>query len=276
MNDLGNGIWELAIELAPGNYEYKFSSDGWDLQETLTPGSPCTVTTGEFTNRTLTVTETTTLPTVCWGSCVGCNESSSRTVTFRVDMSDYDGDFTTPEVNGTFNNWCGNCWAMTAVGDDVWEIEGELEDGTYEFKFSHDNWVGQENLSADLSCVIVTGDNNEFVNRLLVISQDTVLPTVCWESCVSCAAASIEENDALSQLSIYPNPSNGMINIVGELNGQQTEIRITDIQGREVYTNTLNASSLNENINLTAVNSGVYFITITNNQVSRYERIIID
>ena len=28
-------------------------------------------------------------------------------VTFKLDMTDYTGSFTTPEVNGTFNGWCG-------------------------------------------------------------------------------------------------------------------------------------------------------------------------
>ncbi|MFM9004459.1 MAG: hypothetical protein ACKOSR_02990, partial [Flavobacteriales bacterium] len=47
-------------------------------------------------------------------------------VTFRVDMSTQSG-FTTPEVNGTFNNWCGNCFQMTdADGDNIWEATTAL------------------------------------------------------------------------------------------------------------------------------------------------------
>ena len=42
-------------------------------------------------------------------------------VTFQVDMNNYTGTFTAPEVNGTFNSWCGNCAAMTdADGYNVW------------------------------------------------------------------------------------------------------------------------------------------------------------
>ncbi|MFM7726131.1 MAG: hypothetical protein ACKO7B_05490, partial [Flavobacteriales bacterium] len=42
-------------------------------------------------------------------------------VTFQVDMSQQSG-FTTPEVNGSFNNWCGNCFPMSDVnGDNIWE-----------------------------------------------------------------------------------------------------------------------------------------------------------
>ena len=42
--------------------------------------------------------------------------------------------FTTPEVNGTFNSWCGNCAAMTdADGDNIWEITIDIANGAYEF-----------------------------------------------------------------------------------------------------------------------------------------------
>ena len=42
--------------------------------------------------------------------------------------------FTIPEVNGTFNSWCGNCAAMTdADGDNIWEITIDIANGAYEF-----------------------------------------------------------------------------------------------------------------------------------------------
>ena len=32
----------------------------------------------------------------------------SANVTFQVDMSNVSSSFTSPEVNGTFNSWCGS------------------------------------------------------------------------------------------------------------------------------------------------------------------------
>jgi hypothetical protein len=59
-------------------------------------------------------------------------------VTFRVDMNGLSG-FATPEVNGTFNGWCGNCNPMTdANADGVWEATLNLPPGSYEYKFSYD------------------------------------------------------------------------------------------------------------------------------------------
>ena len=37
----------------------------------------------------------------------------AQNVTFQLDMSEFTGSFTTPELNGTFNAWCGDCAPMT-------------------------------------------------------------------------------------------------------------------------------------------------------------------
>ncbi len=69
-----DGIWEATIALAPGTHEYKFLKDSWAAgDESLTAGSSCTITTGGYTNRVVTVgTTNMTQPTVCWASCAAC------------------------------------------------------------------------------------------------------------------------------------------------------------------------------------------------------------
>jgi 1,4-alpha-glucan branching enzyme len=180
----GDNIWDVTVALAEGSYEFKYSYDAWAGQENLTPGSSCTVTNSGYTNRSLVVSQDTTLNVVCFGLCTSCqNAPTLYNVTFQVDMNQQTG-FTTPEVNGTFNNWCGNCAAMSdANGDNVWDVTVALAAGTYEFKYSYDNWGGQENLVAGSSCTVT---NFGFTNRSLVVSQDAVLDVVCFASCSSC------------------------------------------------------------------------------------------
>jgi 1,4-alpha-glucan branching enzyme len=180
-----DGIWEVTLDIPAGNYEYKFAHDAWTGQENLTPGSSCTMTTGANTNRTLVVTGATTVATVCWGSCTACNVlPTTYDVTFQVDMSLYAGNFTTPEVNGTFNGWCGNCNAMSdANGDDIWEVTVNLPAGNYEYKFAHDSWTGQENLTPGSSCTMTSFGNT---NRTLSLTANTTVATVCWGSCTAC------------------------------------------------------------------------------------------
>lgn len=113
--------------------------------------------------------------------------ADSSFVTFQVDMNNFGGTFTTPELNGTFNGWCGNCNAMSdANSDNIWDVTVKIPNDTIEFKFSHDTWTGQENLTEGLPCTVTNGG---FTNRSLVVSGDTTLPVVCWESCEACGAA---------------------------------------------------------------------------------------
>ncbi len=179
----GDGIWEITLPITDDSTEYKFAYDNWTGQENLTPGTSCTKTTGPNTNRFIVLTGDTVLPAVCWDSCSTCAGGPSN-VTFQVDMNDYTGSFTTPEVNGLFNSWCGNCAAMSdANSDGIWEITIPIADDSTEYKFSFDNWAGQETLLPGSSCTKTLGANT---NRFIVLTGDTVLPPVCWESCDVC------------------------------------------------------------------------------------------
>lgn len=173
-----DGIWETTIALPAGYYEYKFSADTWSIQETLEVGSSCTNTTGNFTNRTLNVSSDLVLPIVCWGVCTNCNYFP---VTFQVNMSSAPA-FTTPYVSGTFNNWCGNCNAMTDIdGDGIWTTTILLLEGYYEFKFSADNWTSSENLPVNGGACTVT--NSGFTNRFINVTQAMTLNATYWGSC---------------------------------------------------------------------------------------------
>ena len=88
MTDAGNGIWEVTVPLDDGFYEYKFTINGWNIQEDLSnTNSSCTVTTNLnktlniFINRPLTVSGADIiLDTVPWEGCPtinGCTDSTA-------------------------------------------------------------------------------------------------------------------------------------------------------------------------------------------------------
>jgi 1,4-alpha-glucan branching enzyme len=187
-----DGIWEGTAQLAAGTYEYKFAYDSWAGAETLSPGTPCTITTDGFTNRVLTVESTDiTLPIVCYGSCSACGASALRAVTFRVDLSNING-FTTPTVNGSFNGWSGTANPLSdPESDGIWETTLNLPDGNIEYKFAYDNWAGQESLIPGSSCTVT---NFGYTNRSYNVTGDVTLPVVCWNSCSTCAAALLPKN----------------------------------------------------------------------------------
>ena len=46
----GDGIWSVTLPFNQSSIEYLFTVDGWTNQETFSVGSPCTLTTGPYTN----------------------------------------------------------------------------------------------------------------------------------------------------------------------------------------------------------------------------------
>lgn len=254
----GDNIWELVIDLAPGFYEYKFAADTWSIQETLTPGDPCTMTTDIFTNRIITVTEEAVLDTVCWGSCESCVETLPEyTVLFQVDMNEVTESFSVPEVNGTFNSWCGGCAPMSdADGDNIWELAITLTEGSYEYKFAADAWAIQEALTSGSPCTVTT---DAFTNRFINVTADVVLDPVCWGSCEACTPVSIETVSA-SELTIWPQPANDILYVQSAGSPSSGSVLLLlDINGKVVLSK--NIQSELTTIQLTDMPQGIYLLT---------------
>jgi|TARA_B110000879_G_scaffold44746_1_gene63234 hypothetical protein len=189
-------------------------------------------------------------------------------VTFQVDMNTFTGSFTTPEVNGLFNGWCGSCGAMTDVdGDNIWELTVAISGSQTEYKFAHDAWTGQETLDSSLSCIKQTGSN---INRILSLAGDTTLPAVCWESCTTCFPEGVDDNSNANNFKVYPNPSNDFVNISGPRD--ISELVIMDVIGNVVYSINPNESDLN--VSVSNFENGMYIISILdakgNSSVERF------
>ena len=101
-------------------------------------------------------------------------------------MGNYSGSFTTVNVNGDFNGWCGSCNPLTDMGNGLWSVTLPLSSDSIDYKFTLDGWNGQENFSGGEPCTKTKGG---FTNRYLRILGDTTIPTVCWESCTTCPVA---------------------------------------------------------------------------------------
>lgn len=198
-----------------------------------------------------------------------------KNVTFRVDMRGFSGTYTTPELNGTFNNWCGNCTPMSdADNDSIWEVTVPVS-GAIEYKFSADNWAVQEMLDpvADAACTQTTG---AFTNRIFNVTADTTLPAVCWESCMACS--SISSNDTwLTNLSVRPNPSNGVFMLSGDLlSARDVNLVVTNLQGKIVYQSAVRTQSLNEIIDLSQMGNGMYILNISSELGASTHKLVVN
>jgi hypothetical protein len=183
-------------------------------------------------------------------------------------MQDVTDAFTTPEVNGTFNNWCGGCAPMTDTdGDDVWEITIPLAAGTHEFKYAYDAWTGQESLTSGSACTITT---DGFTNRVITVSEDMSMDVVCWASCAACVPDNVGDVNAPA-ISMYPNPANTEIFFTGLRGGDQPLVTLYNQLGQQVISEKIT----NGRINISSLTEGVYTTTILLDGVQSVQKVVI-
>lgn len=83
----------------------------------------------------------------------------------------------------------------------------------------------------------------------------------------------------MKELNIYPNPTNGQLNLTFETGeAGKTQVLLTDIQGKEVYSeeiNTISAQTVQRFIDIGGQASGTYFLKISSNNKSTVKKIIL-
>jgi len=246
----GNGIWSTTLPLTAGQYEYKFTLNGWNSQEVFVGGEECTLTTGEFVNRVIQVADNTVIPTVCWEGCQMCNAFGN--VTFQVDMNDYTDPFSLVNLSSNFNGWCGDCNPMMdSDGDGVYSTTVSLPFGAYEYKFSLDNWIVAESFQPGAPC---TNTTNIFTNRIITIDGSMTLPNVCWNSCSACPAPVCQAPHSLDVMEIgfggsSPRVNATWVNPEGTTNCEVRGGRISDASAgtsAPVFQNSGNTRILNQ------------------------------
>ncbi|PLW93380.1 MAG: hypothetical protein C0592_06330 [Marinilabiliales bacterium] len=91
----------------------------------------------------------------------------------------------------------------------------------------------------------------------------------------SAASSAIEENN--QNFIVYPNPANESITISFAANTSINQnISISDLSGRVVLNDVIPAGSLNHNVNLEALNQGVYLLVIDFENTQSIQKIIIE
>ena len=180
MTDLNNdGIWELTLEIPVGEYEYLFTTNGWDgLQGGATQGGSCDwLPTDTYANYGFNLTEQNLLlGPYCFGTCwETCQPPAPVDVTFHVDMS-------SEEVNGDvymIGNFQTIPWQTLLLptimvdedGDGVYSATISVSsDDLVEYKFVNgsqvedDSGIGVCGNNSDSSCTSPGSDcnNREF------------------------------------------------------------------------------------------------------------------
>ncbi len=145
-----NGVWEATVNLAPGEYQYKFVVDGsqWVTDETAQGfaddgygGKNSVVTVG---SEPMSVGAPPAAGASAAGTPAGAAEPAAEgtiPVTFRYQP--VIGGVNSVSVAGSMNGWDAGANPLSdADGDGIWEATLNLAPGRYEYKFvvNGDQW----------------------------------------------------------------------------------------------------------------------------------------
>ena len=261
-DDDADGIWEVTLGMAPGDYEFKFiNGNDWsgngdgNVDNELVVGD-CAAEGSD--NRALSVGSDPVVYEVCYNACeLGCVENPDPAdITFRVDMSEEEvnangiwviGSFTTP-------NWQEGAMQLTDDdADGVYEVTTNVSGGvTVLYKFVNgDPSMGDNGIDyLEESGANVDAEGNELgnfeldgcglangfgaYNRIHERSGSAeILEAVCYNKCTTCVV-NVEEWVSNSMV-IYPNPFDQELNIqlVGFAQGIH-RLELRDMTGRLV------------------------------------------
>jgi len=99
--------------------------------------------------------------------------------------------------------------------------------------------------------------------------------TEAFDVPVECLLGVNDNGSLQNNFIIYPNPSNGEINIKSRYDVGQTTITIFDINGRKVFSQKMDIQNTTS-LNASGINSGIYLIKIESEEYSQTSKLIIN
>lgn len=280
--DMDN-IYSVTLAIQPGTYQYKFiNGNNWDGvgNDNESPASEC-----NFNNNRQIVVEGEAMDvTFCYNQCTAECEAypDPAAITFRVNMEEsvvaaegvfIIGNFTDPQ-------WQGGATQMTdGDSDGIYEATINVS-GPAEIFYKFVN--GDVNVSANEenpgleSCGVANGIGG--FNRVHIRSgAPEALDVVCFNQCFDCGV-NINEVNALTNVVVFPNPTEGMLNLVFPAEGNTSvNVSIYNAVGAMVSAFEIRGMSAGrmETIDLSSFGNGMYVIELAANGASAHHRVIL-
>jgi len=184
----------------------------------------------------------------------GCLEDTASAVITIYPPSSAGNDGTTTvcknepvnlddELTGTFDtngDWYDPSYALIPSS----QITAPNFPGQYDYKYV----TGNEVCPNDTSRIVLTVTN--------------------------CDWLSVDEH-TLESTNLYPNPSNGVVFIESDLGIESLNLVVTDVNGRVIETGNSVITAGTNIVNLSQVQKGIYFLTLSNSNAEKVYRVVI-
>lgn len=220
----GDGTYCGIVNLPDGQHEYKFffQEEGAEDMDP-TEDAACTLTTGAFTNRVLTVAGASFTENFGWESCdLTCTGPPATTdVTLCVDLTCF-SSVNAASVFGAFNGWnAGANPVSDPDGDGIYCATVGMIPGDQEYKFFFAE-EGPEDMdpTEDAACTLTTG---AFTNRVITVGTTALSETYGWESCdLTCTAPPALPSPATAA----PSPTDPQASVISMFSNVYTDVPV--------------------------------------------------
>lgn len=252
-------IYSLVVDIpAFAKYEYKFVNGIHGYQQEFVP-LESRVNYNFIDNRWIYVdslaNDTLNIGAIRFG---GNAPAGKNLVRFYVDMSLQTVSSNGVHVAGGFNSWNPTSCIMYSFDAAVYEYITYVDSGltvAREHMFINGNTAGNTELLAGWC-------QNGNGYRETSTPTDIMLPVVCYTFCDACSTTVVNESTSIG-FAAYPNPAADVMNVSLQTAAAYT-LYVTDIAGREVYRESVAGRGV-LSIDLSAFQTGTYFLTVTDN-----------
>lgn len=139
-------------------------------------------------------------------------------------------------------------------------------------------YFGDGNQSTSLNANHTYASLGNFIITLVAMNgtcSDTAIDSVLVKNCLN----NINENSFVTDLSVFPNPTTGMLTLQSNLKNNETILmELADISGRIVYSDNYKPLNLTmfTSLDLSVLNKGLYFLILSTNEGKVVEKIILE
>jgi hypothetical protein len=144
---------------------------------------------------------------------------------------------------------------LYSFGSGIYEVINYVTLNSYSYIFYNGNSLG--------SAETVPGNCSVFGNRGVTLTKDSVLPIVCFSSCLACPVG-VKENSFTEQVfNMFPNPAGDLLTI-NTKGASAVSVVVFDYSGKQVI-HVKELSSTSNVLNVSNLTKGIYFVRVFNN-----------
>jgi hypothetical protein len=181
-----------------------------------------------------------------------------------------DKDGKVHEINKSGGN------VMIFSGDEMKEIES-ADGATFDFKFSTDDGEEGEHKVVVFSSSD-SDDSNQGTYTVKVIEHIKIHLKEVEEDEFSSFEGIDAKSLKMDELNYFPNPNEGKFTLQFKADKRPTEIKITSLEGKEIYAESLNSfeGTYQNEIDLSAQKRGIYLLQIIQGNKATNKKIVIE